>query len=399
MSRRAPARAISCLIIHPGSELYGSDRVLLESAQALSEDGFALTVLLPAHGPLVARLQAVGARVEIVPLLVLRKSLLRPTGLPRLLWGALRDTVLGWRTLSRIRPSVVYVNTVTLPVWPVIARLRGVPTLLHVHEGEQGARRIVKRLMYAPALAARAVIVNSRFSNRVIAEAYPSVAAAATVVANAVPGPAEPTEPRPRIDGALRVVYVGRLSPRKGPDVAVEAISRLARRGIDATLDLVGDAYAGYEWYSDEIEERISANNLSDAVFLRGFHADVWPYLAASDVVVIPSRLDEPFGNTVIEAVLAIRPAIVSDTSGLRESGAGFASVAFVPPDDPGALADQLERLRGDWERIREKAVGAAVSARDRYSPTRYGTEIVSFARALAERTPLPHREQSEHSS
>ena len=399
MTSRAPAQALSCLIVHPGSELYGSDRVLLESAQALREDGFALTVLLPAHGPLVARLQDVGARVEIVPLLVLRKSLLRPPGLLRLLWGALRDTVGGWRMLSRIQPSVVYVNTVTLPVWPVIARLRGVPTLLHVHEGEQGARRIVKQLMYAPALAARAVIVNSHFSNRVIAEVYPSVAAAATVVANAVPGPAQPTLPRLRIDGALRVVYVGRLSPRKGPDVAVEAVSQLSDRGIAATLDLVGDAFAGYEWYSHEIEARISAGGLSDAVFLRGFHADVWPYLAASDVVVIPSRLDEPFGNTVIEAVLAIRPAIVSDTSGLRESGAGFASVTFIPPDDPGALADALEHIHDEWGVIREKALDAAMSARERYSPTRYGTEIVAFARALSERGPLPHHEQSEQSS
>ena len=56
----------------------------------------------------------------------------------------------------------------------------------------------------------------------------------------------------------------------------------------------------------------------------------MWPFLADADVAVAPSRLDESFGNTLVEALLAGRPAVVADHTGLREIGADLASVAIL---------------------------------------------------------------------
>ncbi len=39
------------------------------------------------------------------------------------------------------------------------------------------------------------------------------------------------------------------------------------------------------------------------------------------DVLVVPSRVDEPFGNTAVEGILARRPVVASDMSGLRRRG------------------------------------------------------------------------------
>ena len=71
------------LVAHPGSELYGSDRVLLESVSGLLDDGWDVLVTVPADGPLVAELRRRGARVELCPSPVLRKSVLRPAGFAR----------------------------------------------------------------------------------------------------------------------------------------------------------------------------------------------------------------------------------------------------------------------------------------------------------------------------
>jgi hypothetical protein len=66
-----PGPRPSLLVVHPGAELYGADRVLLESATALSA-AFDVTVALPGPGPLVGELESRGVRVELCPMPVLR---------------------------------------------------------------------------------------------------------------------------------------------------------------------------------------------------------------------------------------------------------------------------------------------------------------------------------------
>ena len=79
------------LVAHPGAELYGSDRMVLDSVAALSAAGYSVTVALPERGPLVGKLEAAGARVVPCRMPVLRKSALRPRGFLRLVAERLRD--------------------------------------------------------------------------------------------------------------------------------------------------------------------------------------------------------------------------------------------------------------------------------------------------------------------
>jgi hypothetical protein len=88
-SGRGPRRS-AVLVVHPGAELYGSDRVLLESVSALLT-GSAVVVALPADGPLAGELRRRGARVVACRMPVLRKAVLRPAGLA----GLVRDAVTG----------------------------------------------------------------------------------------------------------------------------------------------------------------------------------------------------------------------------------------------------------------------------------------------------------------
>jgi len=268
--------------------------------------------------------------------------------------------------LAKARPSVVYVNTLTIPLWIFLARLRRIPVLVHVHEGESTASSLARRVLAFPLLFADRVIANSRFSVDVLSSAFPRLSGT-TVVYNGVPGPPSPgpKEARESIDPLLRIVYLGRLSPRKGVDVAVAALGVLTQRGIPATLDLVGAVYTGYEWYEKQLREQVRSSGLDGLVHFSGFVPSVWNAVAEADVVVVPSRLDEPFGNTAVEAVLAGRPVIASATSGLIEATAGYASPQTVAPGDAEALADALAGVRDAWDEYREQAwqdIGLATS-------------------------------------
>jgi glycosyltransferase involved in cell wall biosynthesis len=366
------------LVAHPGAELYGSDRMLLESVTGLVAAHAIVTVALPTTGPLVDLLVEAGAKVVVGNAFVLRKRLLHPAR-----WGTLlHDLVTGWasarRIIRRTRPDVVYVNTIIQPLWPILAAVRGIPVLTHVHEAEMSASRVIRHALYLPFRSSGAIVTNSRFSRQVLATVEPALAARSVVIDNGVPSPPAIAAPRESLEDAARVLFVGRLSPRKGADLAVKAIAVLRDRGVNARLEVVGDAFEGYEWFATGLSDEVDRLKIDDRVHLAGFHEDVWPFIGHCDILVVPSRVDEPFGNTAVEGILAARPTIVSDTSGLREATDGFASPRLVRPDDVGAIADAIEEATIDWTDRRRAAAVDAIAAAKRFAPTRYRERVVA---------------------
>ena len=132
--RRSPRVKVLCC--HPSAERYGADRIFAESVRAFTEAGWQVTVTLPDDGELVPILREAGADVVFCPTPVLRKAALRPAGLCTLLADTARAIAPMTRLLRRVRPDLVYVNTVTVPAWLAMAKLLGKRVVAHVHEAE-----------------------------------------------------------------------------------------------------------------------------------------------------------------------------------------------------------------------------------------------------------------------
>lgn len=385
---RRPVRPVAeprtALLAHPGAELYGSDRMLLETIAGLSQHGWRVVLAVPNDGPLVAEAQLLGAEVVLVDVPVLRKSLLRPTALAGTAFSSVTGAARIARLLRDVDPTVVYVSTLTLPLWVAVARARRIPVVCHVHESERRANRLLREALAWPLLLADRVVVNSAFSRDSLLDVAPGLARRSTVVYNGVAAPPEVVPARRDLDGGLRVVYVGRLSPRKGVDVAIDALARLVEDGLDARLDVVGGVYSGYEWYERGLHEQVERLGLADRVVFTGFRPSIWSALARADVGVVPSREEEPFGNTAVEAVLAGRPVVVSAIGGLAEAIDGFASASTVEPDDADALAQALLRIVHDWTAVRAHADELAATAARRFDPERYRDQIAGAVAACA---------------
>lgn len=377
----------TALVAHPGAELYGSDRMMLETVQALIERRWRVVVAVPNDGPLVEEAQRLGAETVFVDVPVLRKALLRPTALA----GSVVEAVTASRRIDRLladlRPRVVYVSTVTVPLWVERARAHRIPVVCHVHESERGAPKLLRRLIALPLLRATSVLVNSRFSRDGLLDVVPSLAARSTVVYNGVAaGSATPA--RRELTDRVRLVYVGRLSPRKGVDVAVDALALLVQQGVDAELTLVGSIFSGYEWYRQQLADQIERQGLRGRVRFAGFRPEVWSSLAEADIALVPSREEEPFGNTAVEALLAGRPCVVSAIGGLPEAVAGFSSAVSVLPGDAGRLAEGVQRILQNWGAFRTSAIALAPMAANRFSPETYRTAVADHLARVAH---VPH--------
>jgi phosphatidylinositol alpha-mannosyltransferase len=140
-------------------------------------------------------------------------------------------------------------------------------------------------------------------------------------------------------DGSSRLVFVGRLEPRKGAVVLARAFVRLRERRPDAHLTIVGDGPQRREL------EAVLAAVPEEAVDLLG--RVTGPALAAAlaraDVAVAPALGGESFGIVLLEAMAARTAVVASDIPGYRSVVTHGRNGLLVPPGDPVALADALE--------------------------------------------------------
>lgn len=369
---------------NPSADLYGSDRMMLETVRGLRELGWTVVVAASERGPLDGELLAAGATVEVCPAPVVRRSNLSPRGMLQLAAQVLRGVPAMVRLVRRVQPDVVYVNTLTIPFWLVVSTLLRIPSAVHIHEAESSASAVARYGLTLPTRLADRVICNSATSLEVAVRSG-GRRNRMQVIPNGVTGPEGIEAPRESVADP-RLVFVGRLSPRKGVDVAVRALSSLRRGGCPVSLDLVGAVFPGYEWYESELRDLVRTEGLSDAVTFHGFVPDVWPHLRHADVVLVPSRAEESFGNTVVEAALSARPVVVSDHTGLREAAAHLEAAAAVPPDEPEAIADAVRSMLRDWSRTRVMALRDAEESAARYAPARYRRAVSALLESLATR-------------
>ena len=378
------SKRVTVLVAHLGSELYGSDRVLRESVVGLVGGGNRVVVALPSSGPLAAALRECGAEISICASPVLRRSILRPIGLIGFGRDTFRGMFAGSRLIRAVRPDVLLVNTVTIPLWVLLGRAHGLPVIVHVHEAEDSLSHFAQRVLTFPLLFATQVVTNSHYCVSVLAGAYRRLAKT-SVIYNGIEAPKSVLPARAALDSALRVLYIGRLSPRKGLDCLLTAIAELKTTGVASTLSVVGGVFPGYEWFEEQLREQVSALRIEDQVTFHGFRSSIWAELEGSDIVVVPSP-NESFGNIAIEAILGGRPVVTSDAPGLAEATAGFLSARNFPIGNSHRLSAVLASVVSDWSELGKAAESDTRLARARHSPEGYHRQIVELVTSVASR-------------
>jgi glycosyltransferase involved in cell wall biosynthesis len=138
------------------------------------------------------------------------------------------------------------------------------------------------------------------------------------------------------------VVFVGRLVGDKGISELVTAFDSLV--DANTTLLLVG----GEEPDLDPLPAAIRDLMLSHPkVRCAGWVTDVRPFIAISDLLVLPSYR-EGFGMVLVEAGAMGVPVIATDITGCRDVVLDGVNGLLVPPRDTGALTDALARVLAD---------------------------------------------------
>jgi len=310
----------------------GAERMVGQLAGELQNGGCFAVAFLPADGEgwLGRELGAAGVAVEYVRL----EHLLSPQ-LSRALAAALR----------RHRIDVVHSHEFTMALcgaWA--ARRAGLPHLITMHGGRYYAQRFRRRLALRAAIA---------FSQQLVAVSDPLAAALSrdlwirrariTTIANGVRfTPAGRSSLRGELgltDADRLAVAVGNLYAVKGHTYLLEAVAQLS-----STYPQLHVALAGRGELAGALEGRARDVGLGGRVHFLGLRQDVANVLAAADVFVLPS-LSEGLPIALLEAMFASRPIVATAVGDVPVALAGGAAGLLVPPGDPTALAQAIDRL------------------------------------------------------
>lgn len=183
-------------------------------------------------------------------------------------------------------------------------------------------------------------------------------------------------KPQPMPAGPKSFVMICRLLADKGVADYVEAARALKRRRPDIVCRLIGP----FDHSPNGIRPETIARWVDEGIIeYLGSVDDVRPVIAASHVLVLPSKYGEGVPRTVLEAMAMARPVITTDTAGCRDTVRGEENGRIVPPGDIEALTEAMAELISDDSRLATMGEASLLLARERFDVRSVNAAICRF--------------------
>ena len=295
------------------------------------------------------------------------------------------------RFLKRQRIDILHTNDGRVhSLWTAAATGTSVRHVWH-HRGDPQARGVN---VLAPLFADHIVTV-SRFArpNRPVRD----IDTRWTVIHSPFDHPdtdATDTNPRQRLLDELNcppetrfIGYFGLFVDRKRPKSMVEIVYEYGRRYPDQPLHAVlfgRPAEGSGRLEEDEIRQRARQLGVADRVHLMGFREPIEPWMRAVDLNLIPA-VNEPFGRTLIEAMLLGTPVIATRHGGNPEAIEDGINGYLVEPEEPAAFVEPIYHLltsKAEYARISGTARDMAL---ENYGISKHVSSVASLYDSLIE--------------
>lgn len=358
----------------------GVEEHVAELALRLPVDRFAVTVVCPSSSrPFFEPLARMGRRV-------LTLDLYRPRHLL-----AMRRLV---RLLRAEAIDIVHCHQFTATMYAApLARLAGVRTVVETPHLREAWRRgwlkrsyLIDRLVYTT--VDRFVAV-SRANERHLTEGKGCRPDRIVQIHNGrdlstfTPDPDARARTRASLevsDGQFLIVHVGRLAEQKGHRYLLDAYVSVREEVPEARMVFVGDGElrAG-------LERLVRERGWGDEILFTGYQSTARDFLAAADVVVLPS-LFEGLPLVAVEAGAMARPMVATDVDGTAEVVLDGITGLLVPPADPGRLARALIDLARDPRRRERMGAAAREFVAERFGIEQHVAQHAAFYASLMTR-------------
>jgi glycosyltransferase involved in cell wall biosynthesis len=360
----------------------GAQLAMMRLIEDLRAD-FDVIVLLGEEGDLAERLRSKRIPVYVVPLP--GEGMGRNASLASImtaLWRSVEYIYDLRFAIKRLKPDLVHINSLRMfPLMGLAAKSYGAVVVWH------GRDRIARDYLSLPVyLLVRCLalilpdgyIANSEATARTCPTRGQRATIASPIDYESLSGILRQTV---KGSDSLTIGTFSRLAPWKGQDLFLRAFA-LAFPDGDAEALIVGGALFGEERYALDLEALAASLGLGSRVRFIGHVDDLIPFYSITDVAVLSSKIPEPFGQVVAEAMAAGIPVVVPSEGGPRE---------YVRDGETGlyySLSSELDLARAMLELSKNAALRAqlgeaAREAAQRFSPEEIGRQVRSFYETL----------------
>lgn len=337
----------------------GAQRYVYDLALATRDAGHEVLVAYGEEGGLVRRLIAADIHTIAV------KGLSRDIGLV----SDVRAFSELLRLMRREQPAAVHINSSKAGgLGCLAARTAGIPHIVFtVHgwafnESRPWWQKVCLWILSGMTVALSHKTICVSAAARKDVRRFPFISRKMSVIHNGITCPiliSRAEARRTLLPNHINKYWIGMLSElhsTKRITDAISAMTLIAKEHPDAILVVLGE---GSE--RTRLEKQITADGLTDRVFLLGFIPDAATLAAAFDMFVHTSR-SEALAYVVLEAGCAALPVVATAVGGIPEIITDGEEGLLVPSHNPAAIARGVERLMQDTAYA--KRLGVALRAR-----------------------------------
>jgi len=156
------------------------------------------------------------------------------------------------------------------------------------------------------------------------------------------------------------LLFVGRFSEEKQPEIVWQVFSRLAEKFPNLALHFVGDADPLNPSLISNLKQLIASSPYHARVHWAGPQQDVSPWYGLADIVIMPSKY-EGFGRVLVESMAHRVPVVAFRVGGIPEVLEDGRQGVLIEPYDVDALCGAVEELLdSDAKRAQMGEAGAA---------------------------------------
>lgn len=349
-------------VMHPSSELYGADRILVEALKAIAPE-VKKVVYLRENGPLVRFIEDNVENVKVVLvdfLPIIAKNEFGVKGVFKFVKNLFRFRAFIRKEQTKYDFKGFYLNTLATSFMLLSLTKFKVKKVMHVHEIIESPKvvnwflaKIVNRwsdLVLCVSNVVKDNLVKNLKNDRKIIVLYNGIKK--LNVNNEI-----------NVNQSLNFYLFGRIMPKKGQWLLIDALSKIPKEVLAKhQFHIVGGVLAGKDNLLDELEKKITQNGLDPWVKMHPFSNDINPLMENASVCLVPSVMKDPFPTTVLEAMSAGRVVIASNSGGAVEAIEDGTSGLLFQTSDSEALKCQIEfalrnpsslKKLGDNSRIR----------------------------------------------
>lgn len=349
------------LFLHSSSELYGSDRSLLNIVKNINKEKYSVFVILPCLGPLVDEIKKIkDVKVKIFDVAVLRRKNVSIKG------GIeyTKDFMTSIRYLKKFikKYNIDIVDTNTAVVFPsaIAAKHCKIKSIWHIRE-------IIKNNLENKVIS----LVMNRYADLVVANSNATGKALnvnqgkVRIVYNAVEEKRNATiVPHEQ----LTVGMAARINRWKGQKLLVDAAEIVHKAMPNIIFKIAGDVYTGEDHLKEELIQYIADKHLENIIVLLGQINDMDGFYRNIDLFVLPSTQPEPFGLVVIEAMEYGLPVIATNHGGPVEIITEGVDGYLVDYQNAEQMAERIIELMSNEKKRKEMGIKGQEKKRNQFS-------------------------------